>query len=609
MEPSLTPGDFDLVKERIDIVQLVGERVQLRRAGRTYKGLCPFHSEKTPSFTVDPDRKTFHCFGCSEKGDVFDWLMKTEGIEKSEALRTLAERAGVQLSRQPRAENERTKRLLSAHETALFYFRQALRGTPGGEAVQRYLAKRGISPATVDKFGLGYAPATRNGLLEYLRKKGFSDDEAVGSGLVLDHERGLFDRFRERLMVPVRDAKGRVIAFGGRAMRADQPAKYVNSPQTPLFNKSAVLYALDVARPAIRKANEAVIVEGYFDAIASHQAGFDNVVASQGTALTEEQYRVLDDMKIERAVVAFDADAAGSAAAEKRGRELVRIVRRSRQGAVSTRVGLGVYVAQLPQGDPDELARSDPERYRQVLGEAKPVLEYVIDRIASRFDLSGEDGRRRFLAEAVPLLADEPDQITREDYLKRLNRLTGISHEALRAEATKPPAAAPAPRPAARPAAESATPVRIGNRTGPTERYLMAQLVQFPEEAARIELAPEDLVTSEHREIFELLRAGKRPDADFPAHLAATVAALGAQSPEPASTADVGQAIEIAALRLREQGVLRRLGEAQAALARATDGDVGGLAQQVTVLAEELVRVQQALERATVLRHTEEYEG
>lgn len=593
------PGDFDTVKERIDIVQLVSESVPLRKSGRSYTGLCPFHAEKTPSFHVDPERRTFHCFGCDEKGDVFDWVMKRENLDKAEALKVLAERAGVELSTRPRQENEHLKRLLALHDTALFYFRQALRGTEGGKGVVTYLEKRGITPETTDRFGLGYAPNSRGGLLAYLRKKGYTDEEATASGLIVSTENGLFDRFFDRLTIPTRDTKGRVIAFGGRTM-GSHPAKYINSPQTVLYSKSATLYALDVARPALRKKNEAVIVEGQFDAISCHQAGLDNVVASQGTALTEEQYRVLDALKIDRAVVAFDADAAGGAAAEKRGRELVAMVRRARTGALSTRTGVGVYVAELPHGDPDEMARADPDGLRKIVGQAKPVLEYVIDRVAARHDLAGPDDRRRFLAEVLPLLSEEPDALTRELYLGKLAGLTGVPQEALRDEAQRAPQA-PARRsgpPAAVPAAPAPKPKEQGTVL---ERSVMAQLVQFPEEAARVDLASEDLSDQDHRAIFEHLRA-KRPTADFPAHLAALVAALGAPGAEPASEVDAARKLEILALVLKEQNLRRRLGEARGKLARTTEGDVGALDDEVARLAEEIVAVQRRRNNSTVLR-------
>jgi DNA primase len=602
------PGDFDLVKERVDIVQLVGERVQLRKAGRSYSGLCPFHAEKTPSFSVDPERRTFHCFGCGERGDVFDWLIKTDGLDKAEALRVLAEKAGVELTGgRPPGEREREKRLLAAHETAHFYFRQALRGTPKGKAAAEYVAGRGIDEKAVEQFGVAYAPDLADGLLTYLRKKGYSDDEIVSTGLVVETERGLLDRFRDRLIVPIRDARGRIIAFGGRAMRADQRGKYINSPQTMLFNKSATLYALDAAKAEARRQGEAVIVEGYFDAIACHQAGLVNVVASMGTALTEGQYRVLNDLHLERAVVAFDGDVAGQRSAETRGRELLRIVQRfhAGTGVISTRQGLGVYVTVLPPDtDPDDLARKEPARLRGLIGAAKPVLEFVIDAIARRFEgrLENPDGRRRFLAEALPILADEPDALTRELYLGTLSRLSGLDQETLRAQV----AASGAIRPAAANVSARAEPDPTPDRKQTTslERYLMAQLTKFPEEAARLDLDPADLVDPVNRAIFEQLRDGQST-ADLPAHLAATAATLGANAPEPGLGADPGREIEIVALRLREGNLRRRLEDVRATFARA-DGDVGGLDEEVSRLAHDLEEVQRSLQRSTVLRSTEQ---
>src|SRR5882762_2190916 len=468
------PGDFDTVKERVDIVQLIGERVALKKTGRAFSGLCPFHSEKTPSFTVDPDRRTYHCFGCGRHGDIFTWLEELDGVEPVEALKILAERAGVELtSRRDPAEQEREKRLFAANDTAHFYFRQALRLTDRGKEVARYLADRGILPETVEKFGLGYAPDSWDGLVGYLRKKGYSDDEVVAAGLVGKSDRGLFDWFRDRLIVPIKDGRGRIIAFGGRAMRSDQRGKYVNSQGTVLFNKGATLYALDAARAAIRKERTAVIVEGYFDAIALHQAGFENAVASMGTALTEDQYHVMDAMRIERAIVAFDGDAAGQSSAERRGIDLAqqvqRAVRRAGRGAVTATTGLSVYVTVLPADtDPDVLARRDPEGLLALLAHAKPVLEFVLARIAQRSDLESNAGRRQFLAETLPLVGGEPDQLTRELYLGTLSKLTGLDQEALRKEA------AAAPPPPVRPAtASNETPAK---QTAPLERYLMALL-------------------------------------------------------------------------------------------------------------------------------------
>src|SRR6267378_1927401 len=546
------PGDFDTVKERVDIVQVIGEHgVVLKKSGRGFTGICPFHTEKTPSFHVNVDTRSYKCFGCSESGDVFTFLEKIDGLTPAEALKVLAERAGVELtSRRDPAEQEREKRLLAANDTAHFYFRQALRGTERGKEVARYIADRGIQPETVEKFGLGYAPDSWDGLVGYLRKKGYSDEEVVAAGLIGRSDRGVFDWFRDRLIVPIKDGRGRIIAFGGRAMRADQRGKYVNSQGTVLFNKSATLYALDAARPAIRKQNAAVIVEGYFDAIALHQAGFESTVASMGTALTEDQYHVLAAMRIDRSIVAFDGDAAGQLSAERRGTEIVQAVQRAKRRARSGEVGraaVSVEVTVLPTDtDPDVLARRDPERLRALLGEAKPVLEFVLDRIAARSDLGGADGRRRFLAEALPLVANEPDALTRELYLGTLSKLTGLDHETLRREA------AAAPPPAQRGGiGANETPAK---QTAPAERYLMALLIRFPEEAARTELASGDLDDPDHRAMLEWLKAGKHPTSDLPAHLAAKAAALGVIAPELEGEVDVAQvAGELAELMHRRE--------------------------------------------------------
>ena len=608
---ALMPGDFDTVKERVDIVQVIGEHgVVLKKSGRGFTGLCPFHSEKTPSFHVNLDTRSYKCFGCSESGDVFTFLEKVDGLTPAEALKLLAERAGVELtSRRDPAEQERETRLFAANDTAHFYFRQALRGTERGKEVARYVAGRGILPETVEKFGLGYAPDSWDGLVGYLRRKGYSDDELVAAGLVGRSDRGIFDWFRDRLVVPIKDGRGRIIAFGGRAMRSDQRGKYVNSQGTALFNKGATLYALDAARAAVRKERAAVIVEGYFDAIAMHQAGFENTVASMGTALTEDQYLVLEGMRIDRAIVAFDGDAAGQLSAERRGSEIVRAVHRAKQRARAGEVGKGVVsveITVLPKDtDPDELARRDPDSLRRLLRSAKPVVEFVIDAIAARSDLGTAEGRRRFLADALPIVAGEPDAIARELYLGTLSKLTGLEQEFLRREASA--AAARAPFAARGMAAVVAGQVTSGSnetpakQTAPAERYLMALLIRFPDEAARTELAPGDLDDPDHRAIFELLKAGKHPTSDLPAHLAAKAAALGASAPEPEGELDVAEAIEIAALALRERNLRRRLKVAQGQLARANGGDAGAVDGEVAQLADELTELMHRRERHTVL--------
>ncbi len=606
------PGDFDTVKERIDIVALIGERVALKKAGRAYKGLCPFHGEKTPSFTVDPERRTYKCFGCGEGGDAFTWLEKMEHLEPVEALKVLAERAGVELTRRAPEEREYETRLLKVNETAHFYFRQALRGTDKGKAAAAYLDKRGIGTEVVEKFGLGYAPDIFNGLLAYLKKKGFADEEGLAAGVLTRTDRGVFDRFRDRLMVPIRDTKGRTVAFGGRAMRDDQQAKYVNTTNTPLFNKSATLYAFDVARGPIRSEGSAVIVEGYFDAIACHQAGFANVVASMGTALTEEQYLRLQDLKIERVVVAFDGDPAGQRSAERRGRDLLPLLQRhtGRAGAgqVGTRGYATLYVTVLPDGqDPDDLARSDPAALKRLIAEAPSLLEFLIAKIRERSRVDRPEERLRFLDEVAALLAAEPDQIRREVYLSSVAGSTGIDLAMLRgrveAAIAAPPRREAVQRPHGPPPEVAAPlPGRGGKQTPLQERYVMALLTRFPEEIARVDLEPDDLADPDLRDLLTHLQAGERPSSDLPAHLAAIAAALGASAHEPSDEMDPGQAIEIAAQRLRVQRLRDRLGEARARLARADDHDVTELAVEVERLATDLQAAMARMERRTVLR-------
>jgi DNA primase len=604
------PGDFDTVKERVDIVQLIGESVSLKKAGRGYVGLCPFHVEKTPSFHVDPERRTYKCFGCSERGDIFTWLEKRDGLTPAEALNQLAERAGVELTRRAPEERKFEDRLLQANDRAAFYFRQALRGTPRGREMTAYLAKRGITPESIDTWGIGYAPDERGSLLAYLKKTGFSEDEGVAAGLIYRNDQGaLWDRFRDRLIVPIRDRRGRAIAFVGRAMRADQQGKYVNSPQTALFNKSVVLFGLDRAGPAIRKEGTAVIVEGQFDTIACHQAGFGNVVASMGTALTEDQYRVLNEMKIERAIVAFDGDAAGQRSAESRGRELLSALSRFGAGAgggqLGTRTGLALFVTVLPEGlDPDDVSRKDPELFRRLLLEATPLLQFLIDRVRETSRLDQSEGRLRFLQRTAALIAEEPDPVRREVYLSEVAGSAGVDPAFLReklpapGKGTQRASRAPSERPAAA-RAEAPTP----KQTASSERYVMALLTRYPEEIARADLAPTDLVDPLLRALYEQLQAGKRPDSDLPAQLAALAAALGANAPELDEQTDPGQVIEIAALRLRVANLRRRLDDARGQLARA-EGDVGGLDGEIARMGEELQRLMKRQQRRTVL-HSE----
>ena len=311
------------IKDRLDIVEVISAYVPLRKAGNLYKGLCPFHQEKTPSFVVYPDRGTWHCFGaCGIGGDVFSFVMKRDNLDFREALEVLAQKAGVELTPPSAARSQQDQtldRLREINQAAAVWFHHQLRQTPQGQTARDYLAGRGFTDATLDKFLLGYAPDGWNGLLAYLQGKNYEPADLLAAGLVIEREQPepgrspYFDRFRHRIMTPIRDLHGHVIGFGARALRSEQQPKYLNTPQTPLFEKSSVLYGLDAARRAIRPRGKAIIVEGYMDVLACHQAGEENVVASMGTALTETQIKQLRRYT-STIVLALDADAAGQAA-------------------------------------------------------------------------------------------------------------------------------------------------------------------------------------------------------------------------------------------------------------------------------------------------------
>jgi DNA primase catalytic core len=366
------------IKQRLDIVDVISETVNLQRAGRNFKALCPFHPEKTPSFFVFPDRQSWHCFGaCSTGGDIFAFVMRRHDVDFSGALRLLAERAGITLRQKSSTAGKRQKeRLWLANEAAVTFFQHALLNTQAGEPALNYLAMRGIDRETSQDFQLGYGPDSWDALREHLKGRGFSEAELLQAGLLVESEHGLYDRFRNRVIVPIRDEQGRVAGFGSRSLPAakqgppeggaeaagdDDSPKYINTPQTPIFDKGAILYGLDRAKEHIRRSDLAVIVEGYMDVIAAHQHENGNVVASMGTALTERQVSLLRQLT-ENFVLAFDPDEAGRLAGE-------------RGTQVAYELGATIRVLRLPPGqDPDEIIRSSPETWRRLVAEARPLL-------------------------------------------------------------------------------------------------------------------------------------------------------------------------------------------------------------------------------------------
>ncbi len=458
-------NEVEEIKSRLDIAEIIGQYVQLQKAGRTLKAPCPFHAEKTPSFIVSPDRQSWHCFGaCSTGGDVISFVMKREGIEFPEALRMLAEKAGVQLKeRRSSPEQEKTRqRLYAANEAAADWYHHLLAGDAGREA-RDYLQRRGLDSETIEAFQLGFSLDEWHAAQEHLTKLGFSERELLGAGLLVEGERGAHDRFRGRLTFPIWDVKGHVIGFGARAMDDSQP-KYLNTAQTPLFDKGGTLYALNRAQEAIRAEARAVVVEGYMDVIAAHQHGFRNVIAQMGTALTDRQVRVLKRYTAD-VVLALDSDQAGTQAmirghdvvieAGGEGEQPVPVVNWRGLVTYQEAASVELRIAVLPEGkDPDDVIRDDAESWRALITDAEPVLDYRLDAAAATVDLENPRGRSELVREFLPLLGAVTDPVVRAHYLQRLSRLSQTGEEELAAVATRPQRAAKSPMVPQQPAAK-----------------------------------------------------------------------------------------------------------------------------------------------------------
>lgn len=436
---------IDEIKDRIDIVDLVSESVELRRAGRNYSGFCPFHHNvNTPSFVVFPDTQTWKCFGeCDDGGDVFSFVMKKEGWEFSEALKILAERAGVQvkpLTPQAQEKKEAGDRIRTLLEESVSFYRYQLLETPAGQIARDYLQKRNLNQKTVEAFGLGYAPHSWEASLSYFLKQGFSMQEIRDAGLVSEKEDGgVYDRFRHRLMIPIRDRTGKMAGFGARALNPDDVPKYLNSPQTAIFDKSRLLFGLDTARRPIRDQDQVVIVEGYMGVIGPYQYGFRNIVAQMGTALNEYQLRVLKKYT-DKFIIAMDSDAAGQKAT-LRGLQIAREALDRKPDVVFDARGLlhhehrlnaDIRVITLPPGmDPDDVTNQDPDLWSALIEKARPVVVHVMDALAKDQDLDDPKVKSAIATQVLPLIDDLQNAIERDAYTQRLSRLLEINENTL----------------------------------------------------------------------------------------------------------------------------------------------------------------------------------
>lgn len=435
------------IKSRLDIVDIVSEYVQLRKSGRNYAGFCPFHQNtKTPAFYVFPETQTWYCFGaCAEGGDLFSFVIKKEGWDFKEALQNLARRAGVTLEpRKPvdEAQQAAENKLVDLLTAAADYFHQLLLYAPQAEAARRYIAGRQLNEETVAAFRVGYALDSWDACRTHFNAQGYDDDDLLAAGLLTEHpERGTrYDRFRNRLMIPIRDIDGRIVGFGARTLEKDGIPKYLNSPQTPLFDKSRLLFGLEAAKRHIREARQVVIVEGYMDVMQAMQAGFGNVVAQMGTALTGEQLQLLKRYT-RRFVLALDADAAG-AKATMRSLQVAREtldreveVRFDARGLVQHegRLQADIRVVTLPPGDdPDKIVRRDPAQWPQLLARAKPVVAYVIDVATQDLDLEDAKAKTAVARQVVPLIKEIENAVERDHYWQQLARALKVDERAVR---------------------------------------------------------------------------------------------------------------------------------------------------------------------------------
>ncbi|HNP85794.1 MAG TPA: DNA primase [Kouleothrix sp.] len=475
---------IDTIKDRIDVVEFISAYVNLRKSGRNFVGFCPFHpNSKTPAFYVFPETQSYHCFGCKASGTVFDFLMQREGLDFRGALEQLAQRAGVQLEERTAADDQQEHlrtRLLDINAAAATFFQHMLVKSPKGEAARAYVTKRQINAETLESFQLGYSPDEWSALLGYLTdRKGFEPEEIEAAGLAIKRDQGgYYDRFRGRLMFPIRNVKGEIIAFGGRALGDAQP-KYMNSPQTPLFDKSRVLYGLDLAREAVRASQAIVIVEGYVDVIIAHQYGFHNVVAPLGTALTSEHVSVVKKLQAKHVYLALDADAAGIRATLK-GLQTLRDNLDGHEVPVPTpqgyirwerEVDAEVRIIAMPDGkDPDEVIGANPEHWRALVAAARPAMDFYIDALTADLDLSSARGKAEAVSRLSPLVAQVVNPVEQAHHIQHIARLVQVEEHIIRQGL---------PRPERK--ATPAKPIVGLSANAPTqEDYMLGWLLRYP---------------------------------------------------------------------------------------------------------------------------------
>lgn len=531
----------DQIKARLDIVDTVSQTVKLRRTGKNYIGFCPFHQNtRTPAFVVFPESQTWRCFGqCNEGGDLFGYVMKRDGLDFSEALKKLADQAGVELAPvtpHSQAQQDSQTRLQQILDEALRFYRQQMLETDAGKKALNYIKARGLSDETIKVWGLGYAPGGWDTLIKHFSKTGFQVNELNDAGLLTERDDGSsYDRFRDRLMFPIRNAIGKMTGFGARALNPDDVPKYLNSPKTELFDKGHMLFGMDLARREMRQLNQAVIVEGYMDAIALHQAGFKNVVASMGTALTEEQFGLLK-RTTRNIVLALDADQAGQNAT-LRGLEVARKTMGEGVDLAFDSRGLlrferylkaDIRVTTLPEGlDPDEIVNENPEQWRAIIANAKPIVVHVMHTLAEGQDLTDAKVKREIASQVMPLIEDIGNPVEREAYRQQLATFLHIDERALRAtpaETTRQRSNRAAKPDAPEQAQNTQALPGIARRNRMLETHCLTYLIKEPEKLYQLNrqlgllelpiLSGEDFQESDCKLAFGIVQASLEQDAE-----------------------------------------------------------------------------------------------
>jgi DNA primase len=564
------------VKSRLNVVDVIGESVQLKKAGTTFKGLCPFHGERTPSFTVTPSRDSWKCFGCGLGGDIFSFVMQRDSVTFPEALRVLANKAGVEIDERTKREDAHRARLRDILETSIAFYHQVLTATKMGAPALDYLRARGFTDATIESAQLGWAPDGWDTMSRRLvEKRQIKPEELVEVGLASQGRSasrgvGVIDRFRGRVLFPIRDQNGAAVGLGGRILGSegeggrDTGPKYLNSPATPLFDKSRTLYLIDRAKGPIRKSGQAVIVEGYTDALMAHQAGFDNVVASLGTALTPGQVALLTRYA-KKIALAYDVDAAGQKAGTFGVQALEGLI--GQLAATESGVELDeVRVVRLPDGkDPDEVVRESPDRWREEVRTAQPIVDYLIDTYAKAYDLKTPGGKARFVDALMPTIRAVPNPVMRDGWLQRVRQVSGVEERVLLEVLRSGRSATGLDRPsggrsngagggggndgATRINVESVTGAPDALRVGdilrgvlPQERELLRLMLLVPEVQLQITdaVGPDQLPNTVARELFRAIVLAREPD-DQGVHPPFSLSAL-VQGLDP-ETAALAQAI------------------------------------------------------------------